>query len=375
MKKTYAMILFSALVLLTGCWDQRYFKDVKLGMASSMDVAAGGKMRLTVSIPTVQKFAQGLGTEKIQIVSTVASTPRKARMKIDRIVAKNFDAAKMRVFLIGEKMAKKGIYPLLDVLYRDPSNPLDAKIAVMKGKGQAGINLSPPGESRISEYLRDLLDSAERSTLLPKGNDIQAVSGNLVGKGKDDVLPYLVLNQQKGIITVSGVALFNRDYYTGKHLTPEQATLLILMSGKHGRIARITKKMYDFNKQPVKNFITIDVKKVKSNLQLKVESPTDISAFLNMTLVVRTVEFPIDHLHSKNIVEQLNEKLSKKITKDANQVISKLQEANCDYFGLGRQMIAFHPDIWNQIDWNKRYPKIDFKSKVRVNIVQHGIID
>ncbi|MDM5198552.1 Ger(x)C family spore germination C-terminal domain-containing protein [Fictibacillus enclensis] len=58
-------------------------------------------------------------------------------------------------------------------------------------------------------------------------------------------------------------------------------------------------------------------------------------------------------------------------TKDANRVLTKMQKANSDTLGIGRKLIAYHPDLWKKTDWEKDYPNIDLSAKVTVNIVDH----
>jgi hypothetical protein len=86
-------------------------------------------------------------------------------------------------------------------------------------------------------------------------------------------------------------------------------------------------------------------------------------------------EFPPDHLDDPKVVEKMNQKLSEELTMDAKRVIKKLQDANCDAFGIGRYLIAFHNDVWKQKNWNEEYAKVQFEPKIEVEIVKNGIIN
>ncbi|HEU5138703.1 MAG TPA: Ger(x)C family spore germination protein [Bacillales bacterium] len=375
MKVIILPLTLCLLVLLSGCWDQRLFKDAKLVLGASFDLTDNGKLLTTVSIPNISKTSQGPGRETVQIISAVANTPRESREKINHKISKNFDASKMRVLLLGKKLAKQKVYPLLDVFYRDPTSALNAKLAVVNGKSKNALNLTLSGETKVSTYLSDLLDSARKTTLVGENENIQGICGKMLDPGSDIVLPLLEVKEQQGLIKVAGLALFNGDKYTGYHLTPKESTLFLLLSGQKGDLARITAKVFKNRKPDIYNYITIEAKHINPDIQVNVNAQGEISAALHLNLKVRTIEYPKDKLNTEKEIRVLDQKLSKVLTKLANDVAEKLQKANADPLGIGRQIIAFHHDLWDKIDWSKEYPNIQMNAEVNVEILQHGIIN
>lgn len=376
MKKWISFTLICSFILvLSGCWDQRYFKEVKLALASGFDLTNGGKLMTTASLPNIEKSSQGPGIEMTQIVTVIADTPRQSRVKIDREISKTFDSSKMRVLLFGSKLAKRGVYPLLDVFYRDPSSPLNMDLGVVQGKAENAITLKVPGEARPSEYLSGILDSAARSTLIGREETVQGIASKLLDPGKDAVLPYMVVNKKKGIVDVDGLALFNGDKYTGQHLNSDQSTLFSLMNNQRGNIARLTEKVHKGAKNPFDDFITIEVKSQNVKKKIFVGKTGELSATLNLKLNVRVIEYAKDKLYKPKNVEMLNKKLSKILTEKAKGVVQKLQKADCDGFSLGRQVLAYHRSMWGKLDWNETYAKMKITPKVTVHILQHGILE
>lgn len=63
--------------------------------------------------------------------------------------------------------------------------------------------------------------------------------------------------------------------------------------------------------------------------------------------------------------EKLNKELSKQLTKEAKRITKKLQKANCDAFGIGRHLIAYHPDLWKKKNWNEDYAKSEVQTRSR----------
>ena len=68
-------------------------------------------------------------------------------------------------------------------------------------------------------------------------------------------------------------------------------------------------------------------------------------------------EFPHDSLDEKKMIKELDEFLSKEMTKEFNGVIKKLQEAKSDSVGFGRTVRAFHRDLWGKGDWQRNFFK------------------
>jgi hypothetical protein len=73
-------------------------------------------------------------------------------------------------------------------------------------------------------------------------------------------------------------------------------------------------------------------------------------------------------------IERLNKVLSKEFTEEAKKVITKLQDANCDAFGIGRRLIAFHPKTWETLDKKNYFKNVKFKTNVKVEIIKQGIV-
>lgn len=375
MRKSMCLALIAFAVFLSGCWDQRLFKDAKLALAGSFDTAKKGQLRLSVSVPNISKTSQGPGQEMIQILSVVAHTPRAARVKLDQETAKQFDASKMKVVLIGQALAKKKIYPLLDIFYRDPESALSANLAIVAGRAKDALTVNASGETKPSNYLSGLLDGARTSTFAGKEETIQGITGKMKDPGTDVTIPLLKVDKQKGVVKVTGLALFHGESYTGKYLSPPQSTLFLLMKNQMGKIARLSEKVYKHKKPDLSNYITIEVKDRHPKIKVTVDHHGKVSAMVNLRLNVRAIEYPQDRLDTEKEINMLDGRLSKLLTKHAQGIINKLQKNNCDAFGIGRRLMAFHPDLWKQIDWEKLYPHFTFTSKVEVNIVQHGIIN
>lgn len=367
--------LLLLLFLLTGCWDQRLLKDARLIYAVSFDRQEDGKLHSSAVIRSVHQMSgQGGGTPVNEYIFASANTPRQTRQKMDSKIAGEFDASKNRVIMLGEKLAKEDIYPLLDIFYRDPESSLGAMIAVIDGKADDVIKMRHKDQLLIGEYTMQLLKSGQTDTYLPIEN-VQVICPILFDPGRDVALPLLKKSQSYNELTIKGLALMNNHRYSGVHLTTNESTLMLLMDNKKGNIARFTRKVNPSEKNKVAQFVTIDVLGVKATKYITQDSSGKLHVKIKMHLKVEAIEYPKDHLVKPEVISFLNNKLSTILTKESNETLTKLQKANSDTLGIGRELIARHPEIWKQLDWEKDYSKIDLTAKVSVNIVDHGIVN
>ncbi|MGJ3198033.1 Ger(x)C family spore germination protein [Peribacillus frigoritolerans] len=374
MKIKRLFMISICLLLITGCWDQNLMKDATLIQTITFDQTDEGEFLLGFAIPNIYRNSMDSGQETEAInsenLSTVANTPREGRMKLNTEIPGNLDSSKNKLVLFGEQFAKGDIYPSLDVIWRDPRSSLSAKLAVVKGKAFDTLSIQPRVESNISQNILYLIRSTETNTIIPE-ESIQTLASEILDPGEDIVLPLLKISRNGTTIDVAGVALFDDRKLSGT-LSQEESTLFLLLNNKQSKYARFTQNVNGNKELKMNNFISLNVDDIKRKLHVSVNDRGEVFVNLNLHLKVIVEEYPIGNVPNK--VDQLNNKLSNTFTNNAEEVIKKLQEANCDAFGIGRRLIAFHHDTWKEKDKTNYFKDVKFKSKVDVEIIQHGIV-
>lgn len=360
------------LLLLSACWDQHLLKDVKLFMAASFDLTPDGKILDELTSPIIKKNQEGGGVSGYTISSGLGNTPREARADIDRKSEKVFDASKLRVLIIGNELAKKDIYSVLDLFYRDPKSALSAKVVVAEGMGKDLLRINIE-EEKASSYFYDLLESQEIASLIPAEN-IQSICAEMFDPGEDFVLPFLRPSEDRKAASVEGIALFNERKFTGRVLTGDEAVIFLLLDGNSGKSPKFTKRISEGESFKPPHFVSFTVKKAKETLEVKVKNNRAI-ANIHLKLKIDITDYVKNHLYDKQEITKLTNKLSEMLTNDAAAAIKTLQEANSDSLGIGRRLIAQYPDYWKHVDWIKEYPNVVITPKVVVEIVGHGIIE
>ena len=362
-------ILVILCLLLTGCWDQHLMKNAVLVQILSFDLTPKEELLLGVSIPVIEESSGGpQASVKSETFSASGHTPRDSRLKIDREISGILDTSKNKLILFGERIAGTGIYSSLDVIWRDPRNSLGATLGIVEGEAINLLGIKPKHETNVSEYIQHALISAEENSIIPK-QTIQTLASEMIDPGEDIVLPHLKMNNKKSAVVV-GLALMNEKKYSGK-LPPQESTLLLLLNNKKGKNARFTKQVNNDEQAELNNYISFNVQNMKRKLKVQVKD-REVSVSINLDVKISVEEYPKGDVPED--IDRLNKLLSKELTEDAKQVITKLQQANCDAFGIGRRLIAFHPKTWEVLDKKDYFKNIKFNTVVEAEIIKHGIV-
>ncbi|MDQ0875733.1 Ger(x)C family germination protein [Paenibacillus sp. V4I3] len=358
------LLVIISMSLLTGCWDQTLFKNVRLILGIGFDKAEGENVLVTFVLPDVSDKKRNAP----EIISVTGETAREARGNLGKKLTLVPDGAKNRFLMIGEQLAKVDIYSVLDVFYRDPKSALNAKIGVVEGRAESLLQTGYMKKPNFILNLDKQIVSAEAFTIIPEEN-IQSICTVLFDPGQDVILPYLAMGE--GTPLIKGIALFNSKSLTGT-LDTKESKLCLLMANRMGKKASLTLPIPNKPKK-IGSKMTFRVFHTKRKLDVDIINGK-VVVTIDLQLKVEAEEFSPDHLDETGMVSKMNEFFSKELTQEAQKVIQKLQMANCDVFGVGRRIIAFHPDYWKTMDWNSTYPLITIQPNVKVEISRPGII-
>ncbi|CRK83267.1 Ger(x)C family spore germination protein [Neobacillus massiliamazoniensis] len=363
------LFLFLPLFLLTGCWDQTPLQKEAMIMAASIDKVKKDSILSTVAIRGSEQMMGGQTRPINTIISETGHNLKETRLKVNKITVGEYSSNKLRVILLGEELAKDSIVPYIDSYLRDPKLTLSAKVAVVKGKASKIIKEKTYQHKLIGEALAKELETMEKNSVIPIENQ-QTIRNKISDEGKDLVLPYIE-KKSDNTIGVTGVALFHGDRFTGATLKNYEPELLILLLGKKKEDSRMTVKYR--NGENMKDFLSFNVHRFKRKMKINLRDGKP-QVVLNTKMMIEINDYSGKSLQDKKELDKFNQNLSYIIEKDMNNVVYKLQNANCDALGIGRKLIAYHPDTWKKMKWNEEYPKIPITVHLEVKTINRGII-
>ena len=348
------MLLCSTLFL-TSCWDQELLKESKLVYGAGFDYEGDRGIRTTFVVRNLGVPVSQGGVYSNRIVSITGTSPRDTRLQMDRLISKQVSASKNQLLLLGDDVAKQNIDHMFDILFRDPKSPLDARVAVVEGTAEDFFKLDHIGDTLITEFTTNLIKGAENKTESTKMT-VEKVFRFSKDEGQDYALPYITLNEEIQAPEFSGIALFHKTAFTGMTLTPIESTLLLLMNNERSKKTNLTETLdKDRDKGFLVNTATINVRKSSSDIEYYFQNQSLDRAVINLELRGNIEEYPQDHLIKESQVTKIAEELSENLTTQANEVLKKIQKANCDFLGIGRDMSAYHPEAWEAKKWDEQF--------------------
>ncbi|NLP50138.1 Ger(x)C family spore germination protein [Bacillus sp. RO1] len=375
-RKLHIMVcLILAMFLMTGCWDQRLLKDLKLVFTVAFDLGESDEIVSHIAIRETEKLSVGgqPGQATVAVVEGQGITLRDTRLSLDKRIPGEFSPSKMRVYLMGEELAKKDIYSILDILYRDPKAPLGAKLAIVEGKAEDILHMKSIKETLLTEAISDLLVNSEKNTII-HNETVQTVCPTMFNPSADFSLP-VIKKIEMNDIEVIGMGLISDRSYTGITLDDKQSTILLLLANEKAKVAQVNMLVHPEEENLQNRYMTLSISKAKSHIKTSVHSPSAIKVTIDLKVTGAIAEYPKNHLVDKEKVKELEEKATQHLTAQSEEVINIIQDAKSDVLRIGEHIKVHHNKIWNDIKWREVYPTIEIVPNVTVEITGTGIIN
>lgn len=365
------MLAFLIVAILTACWDKRLLKEHSLILAIGYDLNDDNTISKTVSFPREILNDESAEQESdSEVLTTSGNTVGAADIELERLLAQKFDRSKARVLLIGESLAKYGMYPTLDSMYRDPRGPLNATVAIIKKRAEEGLTIQKNQSFFTSEFYFDLLKSSEDSGIIKREN-IQSICPVLLSGRKDIALPVINISDEKSAY-LEGLALFSGDKMTGQ-LDEDQSIMYLLLTKEVSQNVTFNFHIDHDAKNYAKNFVTFAVRKEKRKFNVYKEKD-EIKATVDIHLQIDIEEYAHDYLEKEATQKKLSSEISRQLTDLGKETIATVQKANNDALGIGEKVKAHYYSTWEKLNWREVYPQVPIDLTVEVDIVQHGII-
>ena len=355
------ILIFIVCSFLAGCWDERLYKDITIVPVIGYDGEPGKWkgyfVHAVVANPDSISFETVEGT---------GVSIEEARLDANRKTSEALDPSQVLAVLLTEEAVKTNLMETFDIAYRMPRTRLSSRFVVVEGDLAPYMEKTEYLGKLLPDYYDENLKTAVINSVIPD-EDIQLAARMLLDEGIDLQLPYMKMSETTGAPGVEGVALFSDKVFSGHTLDAKESTIVQILKKKPGNYTMFT---YVWEKEDKKYPITVGL--VRYSKKWDIED-NKIDAKYKMKLSIN--EFAYNHLDKEKTRNELEEFLSKELTKDFNKVIKKLQEAKSDPVGFGRPVRAFHPHIWNKGKWQDTFSEIDINVKVETEITRTGILN
>lgn len=387
MKKKLLLSVMT-IFLLTGCWDKQELNELAITSAFGVD-KHDDKYTLSVQIvdPTQIAGQKGAVSSRTSVTTFRATgeTIYEAVRKITSESPRRIYPSHIRLFVIGEEVAKEGINEILDLIFRDYELRSDFFILVTKNtRAEDVLNVTTPLETTPATNLFYSTDLAEKiwghSNTITLDKLIRAISA----KGKEPTIPVVTLRGNKDVassvknleyieplasLMVDKLSVFHHDQLIGWLDNMETRSVNFITNNIKSTILNVP--CDDDGK------IALEIKKAKSKITSEIKKDNPIGKIdLKIQATVGEVACQVN-FNYQSTIKKLEKNAEKEIKKQLNQTIHKVQnEFKVDIFGFGTTIHRQHPKVWQRYkkDWNKHFSSMDINLQIKVKIIHTGTI-
>ncbi|SHI12989.1 Spore germination B3/ GerAC like, C-terminal [Sporobacter termitidis DSM 10068] len=374
--------VFIVIAMLSGCQDQNTFEDIGFALSIGFDLSSNdGKTVYTMVFPNISDSGgsysdkgDGSADYKVDIFSEETYLVREARDLGRLSSTKHVEGGKIQNVLFSSDLAQeRKLSEYLEIFERDTRSTVQSTVIVVDGSARELLEKGSQftEKPRISLYLADLLERNFKSGYCPDTNIVRYDILN-VRPGISPIVPLIRLENDK--IRVLGSALIDRDKMTGRLDTRETACLFLAMGKNKG--SEITFALPEGVETQKKEGI-IFTRKVKSKQSIRLENNTPVVSF-DIRLSATLDEYTWGDITQQEFESRMEQSLSSSITATLNEVFKKLQEADCDVFGFGDKIHAYHNSYWKSIGglegWKTIYPTVKINVNLKADLIRYGEI-
>lgn len=396
------LVILIMLPLLTGCWDRLEIEERAVVLGISVDVAEPEAEKKEQEISHIRgKFpapkkemirvaAQiglpgriplgpgegggqtgGGGQNTVWVIEVVGHSIDDALMNLQQQISGRLFFGHLRVIVVSEAVAKKGLENLNDYFRRNSEVRRMAWMLISKGKASELMKAAPKLERVPTMYLMSTLDQAVRMGKFPT-DYIGMFWSDASKKGREGYLPYMLLMKEQNV-ELLGIAYFKDDKMVGATKPFEIAAYMGIKGmnpAGYRSFVRVENTPYVVN-------LYATYRKSKFHVEIRNGRPHFlVKTFIEVNLEEKNVEQGL--AITSALLEQIERQDEQSAVKFYEGLIKQTQAKGSDIFGFGEYVRAKEPQFWNQKvktkeAWQKMYKDITVDVHVNIEIRRVGM--
>ncbi|MCL6574187.1 MAG: Ger(x)C family spore germination protein [Bacillus sp. (in: Bacteria)] len=365
MQNKITVLIAICCLFLTGCGASNIIEDLAIleSVAYDMSESEENPIKTTVLFPTVSKEGKA-GT---QTLTANGKSSHETFIKLQNLTNLKLVGGQTTI-LFGEELSKKGLIDIVETFTRDPGVGTRVKFAIVEGKGEELLKKKIPSIPDNAEYLYTFIEKLGKQNKV-FNTDKYRFLRDYYDDGIDPVLP--VFSYKGENIELKGLGAFKGDQYITR-LTLSETQILNLLSGdiKNGSLMiSINDKESGKNDQLLLSDINSNNDKKVNTIKRK---NMTVEVILDLKGSVLEYTGTID-LSEEKYQRQLEKQVENYLITNSKKLLIKLQKFQTDPIGIGtlvRNRLSY--ERWNKMKWNKIYSNLNFKVKVKVDLINTG---
>ncbi|QNK58301.1 Ger(x)C family spore germination protein [Paenibacillus sp. PAMC21692] len=375
------VIIASVLIPLAGCWDIRYLDKLGVVIALGVDDDPSGKFRyeLTVQVVLPQNATSrdgGGNGSPVMTLTEKGDTVFEAIRKMSAKTSRRLFFSHTQLLVIHESTAKKGIFPLMDLIDRNADIRTDISVVIARGvKAAKLLQIRTQMESVPANQIKEtiLVDQNAKGQLYSvlvrditrisksEGQQIAVPAVGVEGDPEAGSTKEIVDRiNPKVLPELKTMAVFDGGRLIG-YLPPKQS------QGLTWSLNKLQNTVLKFPCANGKGHYIMEV--IRTGTKVKAEKPKGESEWptvkmeIRMQSSVHEVTCPGLSINDEQTLLALEEKLNAVVEKEIKSTVDWLMDRKLDALGWGEQIYRDQPALWKQMKarWKTIFPQIQYE--------------
>ncbi|NPV29046.1 MAG: Ger(x)C family spore germination protein [Firmicutes bacterium] len=374
------LILFSA----GGCWSRKEPNEIAIVQAMGLD-RKENRIWLTVQIVRPQAITvpggAGGAMPRVKPVWTIAvsgSTPFEAVRNLGLVIPRHPIYSHARVLVVGEDLARSGLYPVLDRYSRSVELRLNTWVFVAPGEAR---RLLQPEEGELERMPGEQIEGLIRGIRWQaKGFPVRIYEflDAFAAEDEEPFLPLLQLaNQQekslppRAAFSLRGTGIFKKDKLVGFFDERETRGLLFLRGVVRGEGSVVVpcpkhpEKKVSLRLVRARSKITPLVLNDRLRVLVEVDEEGDLAQQDYPALLNEPTEF-----------RALERRFAEATRQEILAAVRRARALNSDCLGFGAAFHRKYPKEWRTLkrNWDQWFPRIEVEVRVKARLRRTGLI-
>ncbi|MFZ5596359.1 MAG: Ger(x)C family spore germination protein [Bacillota bacterium] len=393
------LIILLLAVSQPSCWDRREVEQLGLVLATAIDTAPNGRIRVTVQNVNPAGLGKGtaggtisggvIGNKPYRNRTIEADSLFEAFRQLSKQTPRQLFFAHNQEIIFSENLAReRGLKDILDFLDRNPQ--IRRTTWLLVGKGDLRKLLDEPGRlettpaQRIqgiieerhltSQYaplrLGEFLEKMDSETTAPYTAIVERISNPSSTEEHKNRLSEGLISEPHMNIKINGTALFRGDKMAGRLNARESRGLLWVLGKVKGGSIEI----------PVPGqqgkLASLEIIREKTKLKPEIR---DGQVYMEITVkedssLAETGGNP--NISSPDTIKEMENLLAGAIKDEIRSALDKAQrEYRLDVFGFGEAVHRKYPRQWKEMknNWKELYPDVQVEVRVEAVIRRTGM--
>lgn len=379
----FPVFFLCVLLLLTGCWNRREINElafvVAIGIDKLKEREGGYQISFQVVNPSEVAMQEGSpNSAPVTVYKATGDTIFEALRNASRVSPRRFFVGAVRLFVIGEDLAREGIKDLFDLVDRDHEMRRTLTVLVARdSEAETILETLTPMEKIPTNRILNTLEVTEKALAENFKVDRDQVANALMSKGRAPAISGIrvtgkkqfgekVENTQevepKSVLYFDGIGIFKAGKLIGWLESTKARGLLWTQEKVKNPVVKLDCK-------DKAGGIVVEIYRSKAKIEPKLENKKPvIHITINTEGSFGETRCPVD-LTKPEEIYKVEEKLQQVIYNEIQTAVKTAQTKKSDIFGFGEELHRAQPAEWKKIE--KKWSDLFATAKVMINVEAH----